>query len=108
MQKAIFLSLFLPTMAAVAAERSITCGDHWLTVEANWADGQTVGKAFFSGDSRPNRSNIKASITEEDKLIRVKFDDKLGGELIVDAEENGTLIGATDGSKSIIASCTVK
>ena len=107
MQKAMFISLFFPTLVAVAAERAVECGDHWSSVEVNWADGQTVGKAFFSGDGPSERSSTKAEITHENKLIRVKFLDEKGGQLTVE-DGVGKLKETRDGKVTEISPCHVK
>lgn len=105
MQKALFLGLFLTSMAAMAAERSVTCGDHWFKVGADWTEGKTVGMVYFGGESNPSRSSTKATIAEANGTITVTFNDGTGGKLLVDKDENGTLIESLGDNERNLSPC---
>ena len=94
MSKWMLLSSLLLASPVYSAKAQFTCGDHWLKIKVLWTEGNTQGKAYFSGDSAPERDSLPVGIAKQKDRLWVTFLDAQGGRLIVDGIETGDFKGA--------------
>lgn len=93
MSKWILLTSLLLASPVYSAKARFICGDHWLKISVVWTEGSTQGKAYFSGDSGPERDSLPVGVANLGDRLWVTFIDAKGGSLILDGLESGNLIG---------------
>ena len=110
MSKWILLSSLFITFPALAADRWVSCGDHWLEVSVDWSEGTGKGYVYFSGDSGPSRGTLAVDVVEKAGSILVSFPDSLGGNLTVEGMEgenpSATLRETKDSAPQSIGPCS--